>query len=328
MKAKFLFVLFLLFCIRSSAQAANIKSAEKLTEDGNYTCAVWSPDGTKFFALQSKTGLVLFDASGRNRKALKDGYNDITKPSWSFDGNKIISECTGDQSLLLFDLVSEKAYFLEEINAGTGNMQVLTRVFGPCFSADNDNIYHFYWRQNHGTTESQLRQYALSAKGWDKITEMIMDRRNYGNMAVSPKGGGLVFMRDLMKELHTLYSVNLETGKKKLVCGDLKGGNPSWSPDGKYIYTGAELVNPAEKTAVKNLPESVLASWSSDSKRIVGVEKGTEGAIFIYDIETGKKEILQKKDLKAAAVSFTADGKKAVCVDAKDGNLFLLTIEY
>ena len=323
----FLSVFLLAGALIVSGRAASIKSVEQLTAGGGYSSPSWAPDGAKFFAQNSAAGIMLYDFSGKNGKALKPDETNLVKPSWSFDGNSIAAENLKDQSIMLFDLISGKARTLEESNTYTKNLQPMTRVYGPCFAPDNDNIFFFYWRLNHGQTESYLRQYTLSAGGWDKIAEMIPDRRNYGNIAVSPKGGTLVFMRDLLKDVHTLYAVDTETGKKKLLFEELKGKTPVWSPDGKYIYTGAELLNPAEKTCVKACPESAGFSWSADGKKLFGAEKEKEGSLFIFDIESGKKQDLPVSGFKVAGVSFTGDGKKAVCVDEKGGNLFLLTIE-
>ena len=310
-----------------SGRAASIKNVEQLSSGGGYSSPSWSPDGTKFIALNSAAGLMLFDAAGKNGKALKPGETLLLKPSWSFDGSSIAAENLKDQSILLFDLTSDKAYSLEEVNSNTKNIQPMTRVYGPCFAPDNDNILFFYWRLNHGQTESYLRQYTLSAKGWDKIADMIADRRNYGNIAASPKGGLVVFMRDLLKEVHTIYWVDTETGKKKLLFEGLKGKTPVWSPDGTRIYTGSELLTPADNTCVKTCPESVNFSWSSDGKKIFGIENGKEDSLFVYSLEGAKCEYLPLNGLRLASGSFSSDGKKAVCVDSKDGNLFLLTIE-
>ena len=246
MRKNYLSVFLLSGVMIVSGQAASIKSVEQLTAGGGYSSLSWAPDGAKFIAQNSAAGIMLYDFSGKNGKALKPDETNLVKPSWSFDGNSIAAENLKDQSIMLFDLISGKARTLEESNTYTKNLQPMTRVYGPCFAPDNDNIFFFYWRLNHGQTESYLMQYTLSAGGWDKIAEMIPDRRNYGNIAVSPKGGTLVFMRDLLKEVHTMYSVDLETGKKKLLFEGLKGKTPVWSPDGKYIYTGAELLNPEE----------------------------------------------------------------------------------
>ena len=118
---------------------------------------------------------------------------------------------------------------------------------------------------------------------------------------------------------------------KKSIASGLQGENLSWSPDGKYIWTGAELVNMETKEVIsEGLPKTQGTRWSADGKMIYYSKERVKDNIIIdgelacFDFASGKEETISTSGFSESFASYASDLKSCAAVDAKDGNLVLI----
>jgi Tol biopolymer transport system component len=113
-------------------------------------------------------------------------------------------------------------------------------------------------------------------------------------------------------------------------------GVPSWSPDGKWICGGEQLVSPDGKST-RSLPKEngLPYMFSADGKRVYGIRQdGERQLLFFIDLATGKDKVVGDigNDFRPGSylvpslrLSLAPDGKSFVYgASSQRSNLWLL----
>jgi len=293
--------------------AWKIQSVKKITTEGEWTNPAFSPDGTKFFALNGKRQICVFDERGESL-IIKTNTN-IDLPCWSPDSKMLAAEVESTlKPVAILDVAEDlKARYIGE------------KAFKPCWSSDGKSIYAIYWKLDHGLAVSKLKELIVGGEGSNEFIEMPKDKNNIRCMTVSPKEATLAFSHNQGTGGTKLYSIDLDENEKKKIADGLKGDMVFWSPDGNFIWTGDELIVMEANTIVsEGMPHAPLAVWSKDSKWLFYSKE--DGDLARFDITVKKEEVLITKDRFESNASFTQDGLSAVCLDGKDGNLLLIKL--
>jgi Tol biopolymer transport system component len=307
--------------VTTSCFALKIESEKKVTTDGNWRYTRMAPDGTKFLAINGSRQIAVFKADGTVIGVKESTQMDF--PVWSPDSKKIAAEMdTPNKPFVILNAEDLTGQYCGE------------HASDPQWEPDSKTLYYFFWKKDHGLAISKLYEWTVGASSPNEIMEVIKDKTSIKMPVTSPKGNGLVFMQTNLKPNIQLIVVDPGEGEKKVLAKNLKGETPYWSPDGKWIWTGAELVEFATKTVKsEGMPVASPVTWSQDSKMLLYSKEKKEndtvkdGDLAVFDITAGKEEVLKTAEYLESEASFSADGKKAVCVDAKDGNILIVNLK-
>ncbi|MEI7903864.1 MAG: hypothetical protein WCI43_00440 [Candidatus Firestonebacteria bacterium] len=286
--------------------AWKVQSIKQLTQEGGWRSPIFSPDGSKFFALNKNQQICLFD-SGGTLLTMKEN-TDISLPCWSPDSKKLAAEL--NSTICILEAENLSVMFLGK------------NVYKPRWSGDSKSIYCIFWKMDHGAARSELKEISLTG-GINDFIDMPRDLGNIKGMAVSTKEAKLAYTLKQKGVKTRLFLVNLENSEKKRLAEGLNGKIVIWSPDGKYIWTGEELLDNVENKIIsEEMPAVSEITWSKDSKWLFYSRE--DGELARFDIAAKKEEVLISKDLSEKSASFSQDGLLAVCLDGKDANLVLV----
>ena len=303
--------------------ALKIKEEKKATADGGYSEPNFSPEGSKFLAVKAGVGLVVYKADGTGRDDITPAGERVQNPTFNKKGTKIVTDYADmNPPLQVITLGTKKAF------------KIIERFsFDSTWAFDGDAIFYTYWKLNHGVTESKMIWYDTETNSSEEVRKMYPDRRMFKKPFAHPDGDRVFYVKDPMKELKTIMEVSRETGKQKIFVANIKGDSPAFSSDGKYIWTGAEIIVCKDKTIIPSPVENIeKATWINGdilmfNTKVKDGDKIKEADLGMLDAETMKFEIFKTPDFLEIQSSFSWDGKNAICVDAKDGNLVLITLE-
>jgi TolB protein len=186
-------------------------------------------------------------------------------------------------------LVAGARAFLYALPAGGGTPRLLLgrntgawlrNVSGPAWSPDGRWIAFA-----GGCLSCRAKLYVVSADG-QRLREIPTGPGAVSSPSWSPNGHDIAFARE-QSEDQQIYSVNLRSGRVRLVHGEPEGLDntdltPSWSPDGRNIAFAREIhherqnlwVAPAAGGTVRPLTRATqfgqyYPRWSPDGREIV-----------------------------------------------------------
>ncbi|QSO54361.1 S9 family peptidase [Alicyclobacillus curvatus] len=280
------------------------------------TGAVWSPDGQQLAFVSNRAGGVsqawLLPLAGGEARQLTRFKNGISSLVWTPDGRKIVG-------LTSVELSGSIETF--EADASAKDCEESTQKAQKEW-AESPKRYHrlYYKMDGMGLSkhrESQLVVIDVETGDFKQLTD---GPHSVSGPAVSPDGKYVAFVsnrredKDTDPERHSdVYRVPLEGGDFELLCSDVVGYNPSYSPDGSTItffgnkneFESATHIDiyaiPATGGAGVNLtaefPDTIMDAVLSDTHpdvRGMGPQWSPDGK-FVYALSSrdGRTEVVR-----------------------------------
>ena len=298
--------------------AWQIESEIKITTGGSWNSPAWSPRGDYFCAIDGAGRLVLFDAAGKVVKVKETpGFEN---PKWSPDGAYIAASFASKKRPLAIVSIPELGAEYKSLG-----------VFDTAWFSDSKTIYYYHWQKRPHDVLSKIMDVSVGSSGENDYFDLIKDKNALKSFTCSPKEQKVAFIQINAGENRYLYVADMSAAEKKSIASGLQGETLSWSPDGKYIWTGAELVDVAKKEVKSaGMPSTRFAKWSSDGKKIYYSKETVKDNIIIdgdlasFDFESGKESVISTPDAAESFAAFSPDCLNCAAVDAKDGNLLLI----
>lgn len=185
----------------------------------------WSPDGQwiVFASNRSqKSQLFLVSSQGGEAKQITDCLHGAKNPIWSPDGTRILFETSlaPDQKITKqFEEEKEEEKKLEPL--------VVDRIR--------------YKSDAVGFLDDKNQHLAILTVATQEVEQITKGERNYSAGGWSPDGTSITFSADLTDEpdfnlISDIYMMSLLSKKvTKVTSSTGFFGNPTWSPDGKYL---------------------------------------------------------------------------------------------
>ena len=298
--------------------AWQIESEIKITTGGSWNSPAWSPRGDYFCAIDGSGRLVLFDAEGKVVKTKESAG--FENPKWSPDGAYIAASFASKKRPLA--IVSFPELGAEYKSLG---------VYDTAWFSDSKTIYYYHWQKRPHDVLSKIMDVSVGSSGENDYFDLIKDRNALKSFTCSPKEQKVAFIQINAGDNRFLYVADISAGEKKSIASGLQGETLSWSPEGKFIWTGAELVNMETKEVIsEGLPKTQGTRWSADGKMIYYSKERVKDNIIIdgelacFDFASGKEETISTSGFSESFASYASDLKSCAAVDAKDGNLVLI----
>jgi len=295
-----------------------IDSEVKITTGGSWSSPAWSPRGEYFCAIDGAGRLVLFDAAGKVVKVKE--ASGFENPKWSPDGSYIAASFASKKRPLAIISIPELGAEYKSLG-----------VYDTAWLSDSKTIYFYHWQKRPHDVLSKIMDVSVGSSGENDYFDLIKDKNALKSFTCSPKEEKVAFIQVNAGDNRCLYVADLALTEKKSIASGLLGESLSWSPDGKYVWTGAEIVNVEKKEVVSTgMPFTRFAQWSSDGKKIFYSKETVKDSIIIdgdpacFDFAAGKEEIINSPDFSESFASYSSDLKSCAAVDAKDGNLLLI----
>jgi len=304
--------------------------ATQLTQSGHDSAPAWSPDGKTLAFLSSRDGnsqVYLLSMTGGEPKKLTTLSTGADLFQWSPDGKTIAFtsavylDCKDDACNSKRDADREKS-------------KVKARIY--------DHLLYRHW--DHWSDGKRSHLLVMAADGNSPARDLTPtadydippdERGEVSDFAFSPDGKEICYtaVPDKIEAISTngeLFLVPTAGGEpKKITSNPAFDGNPTYSPDGKYIAYHAQLTAEYESDRwrvmlydrksgkTENLSEGFDRSasnlaWSPDSKWIYFLsENETLQPLYAMEPHAG---VTPKKVLDGynAAYSFSGDGKTLV----------------
>ncbi len=298
--------------------AWQIESEIKITTGGSWNSPAWSPRGDYFCAIDGSGRLVLFDAEGKVVKTKESAG--FENPKWSPDGAYIAASFASKKRPLAIISVPELGAEYKSLG-----------VYDAAWLSDSKTIYFYHWQKRPHDVLSKIKDVTVGGGGENDYFDLIKDKNALKSFTCSPKDEKVAFIQINAGDNRCLYAADMSVTEKKSIASGLLGENLTWSPDGKYIWTGAELVNMETKEVISaGMPKTQGVRWSADGKKLFYSKENVKDNIIIkgelacFDFSAGKEEIINSPDFSESFASYSSDLKSCAAVDAKDGNLLLI----
>lgn len=299
MKKLFLFVL--LFSITLSAQSIEVQSVEKITDNGNYAFANFSPDGSKVLFTQFNfKGLYLYSKDTKQTKELNKLNGAGYQPQF-LDDNQTIAfrsdyyKGIKKYSNLIKQNINTKAI---EYLAKDKRFVSTPKVLGGSVFATERN-------QPVKLEDNKLAK-AAQFEGVEIENQVLAIYKNGVKRELKPLGDGNYIWPSLSPDGSKILFTF--AGKGTYIC-DLDGkiikevghaNYPSWSPDGKWILFMEDRDNHYEITSSE---------------------------IAVLNVETNRKlKLTESSDMIELYPAWSQSGDEIV-FNSNDGDIYLMKIE-
>ncbi len=291
----------------------------------------WSPDGKSLLFLSTRhEGLQawLLPLDGGDPVQMTHFATGVSDAVWTSDGKHIVF--TSD----VFPECGADGDCNKKIDESMSN--------GPIQAHMADHLLYRHWTSWKDGRRSHVFVYDIDAKKYTDLSPGDYDAPMFslggGGVAVSPDGKEVCFASNHdANEAETtnadLFIVSTAGGEPKDITAENKSydGDPSYSPDGKYIAYRMQAVPAYESDLFrialydrKSGEKTVLTekfdnwvddiTWAPDSKSIY-FTADVKGHTPLYKVEMNTKEITQVVDVKYIdAIDVSPDGKTLAIV--------------
>ena len=291
----------------------------------------WSPDGKSLLFLSTRhEGLQawLLPLDGGDPVQMTHFATGVSDAVWTSDGKHIVF--TSD----VFPECGADGDCNKKIDESMSN--------GPIQAHMADHLLYRHWTSWKDGRRSHVFVYDIDAKKYTDLSPGDYDAPMFslggGGVAVSPDGKEVCFASNHdANEAETtnadLFIVSTAGGEPKDITAENKSydGDPSYSPDGKYIAYRMQAVPAYESDLFrialydrKSGEKTVLTekfdnwvddiTWAPDSKSIY-FTADVKGHTPLYKVEMNTKEITQVVDVKYIdAIDISPDGKTLAIV--------------
>ncbi len=286
----------------------------------------WSPDGKSLLFLSARSEgpqAWLLSLEGGEPSQVTHFNTGVSDAEWTSDGKEIVftsdvfPECGAD---------------------GDCNKKIDDRMSsGPIQAHMADRLLYRHWTSWKDGKRSHVFAYDIDAKKYTDLSPGDFDAPVFslggGGIAISPDGKEVCFASNHdANEAETtnadLFIVPTSGGEPKDITAENKAfdGDPSYSPDGKYIAYRTQTTPAYESDLFrialydrKTGARTVLTekfdnwvdgiTWAPDSKSIY-FTADVQGHVPLYKVELSSKEIAEVIDVKAIdAIDISPMGK-------------------
>jgi len=291
----------------------------------------WSPDGKSLLFLSTRhegPQAWLLPLEGGEPAQVTHFTTGVSDAVWTSDGKHIVftsdvfPECGAD---------------------GDCNKKIDESVSsGPIQAHMADHLLYRHWTSWKDGRRSHVFVYDIDAKKYTDLSPGDYDAPVFslggGGVAVSPDGKEVCFASNHdANEAETtnadLFIVSTSGGEPKDITAENKSfdGDPSYSPDGKYIAYRMQTIpayesdlfrialydrKSGEKTVLTEKFDNWVGefTWAPDSKSIY-FTADVQGHIPLYNLELKSKQVTPVIDVKSIdAIDVSPDGKSLVIV--------------
>ena len=291
----------------------------------------WSPDGKSLLFLSTRhegPQAWLLPLEGGEPAQVTHFTTGVSDAVWTSDGKHIVftsdvfPECGAD---------------------GDCNKKIDESVSsGPIQAHMADHLLYRHWTSWKDGRRSHVFVYDIDAKKYTDLSPGDYDAPVFslggGGVAVSPDGKEVCFASNHdANEAETtnadLFIVSTSGGEPKDITAENKSfdGDPSYSPDGKYIAYRMQTIpayesdlfrialydrKSGEKTVLTEKFDNWVGefTWAPDSKSIY-FTADVQGHIPLYNLELKSKQVTPVIDVKSIdAIDVSSDGKSLVIV--------------
>ena len=291
----------------------------------------WSPDGKSLLFLSTRhegPQAWLLPLAGGEPTQVTHFTTGVSDAVWTSDGKHIVftsdvfPECGAD---------------------GDCNKKIDESVSsGPIQAHMADHLLYRHWTSWKDGRRSHVFVYDIDAKKYTDLSPGDYDAPVFslggGGVAVSPDGKEVCFASNHdANEAETtnadLFIVSTSGGEPKDITAENKSfdGDPSYSPDGKYIAYRMQTIpayesdlfrialydrKTGEKTVLTEKFDNWVGefTWAPDSKSIY-FTADVQGHIPLYNLELKSKQVTPVIDVKSIdAIDISPDGKSLAIV--------------
>jgi WD40 repeat protein len=322
-----------------------------LRSPGPIRIVAWSPDGRSLAGAGWFQHAVIWDvASGELRRLLKGHTDSIQGLAWSPDSKKLATG-SDDKTAKIWDAETGqslgtlqghtrqvKAVAFAPYDGGlhlaTGSYDRTVRIWnaqqGICLHTlvgHSGEVWALAWspdgkRLASGCTESQVILWDPDAG--KQIRPLVGHTHIVAALSWSPDGQTLA--SSSCDTTVALWSVGKRPGSTISGVAAWANNYPLWSPNGKYLATGAKnarLWNAQTGEQLRSFPEhlGIARAWSPDSKLLVTTD--WKGGLWFWDSEEHSlRSSVAPHDQVMKAAAWSPDGKLLATGD-KSGNVAL-----
>jgi|SRR5919109_3707450 TolB protein len=229
------------------------------------------------------------------------------QPSWSKEGRIAFGEAPEDE---------EFARLIVMRSDGSGRREVPTRIthlFQPSWSPDGRRV-----------AVSKLGSGIYLVDGRTGRSRRLTRGEADEGPAWSPKGGAIVFQRQVSPTNWDLYTVSPAGGRPRPLTRDsLQQINASWSPDGRklafaeqerngnWVVVSMNRNGSDRRKLTSERRSSQEPAWSPDGRKIAFViQEGVYSTIGVMRADGGKSVRVTNRSVVASAPSWSPDGKR------------------
>ena len=291
----------------------------------------WSPDGKSILFLSTRrdgSQAWILPLEGGDPVQMTQFSPGVSDAEWTSDGKRIVftsdvfPECGAD---------------------GDCNKKIDESISsGPIQAHMADHLLYRHWTSWKDGKRSHVFVYEIDSKKYTDLSPGDYDAPVFslggGGVAVSPDGKEACFAsnhdeNEAESTNADLFVVSTSGGEPKDITAENKSydGDPSYSPDGKYIAYRTQTIpayesdlfrialydrNTGKKTVLTEKFDNWVdgITWAPDSKSIY-FTADVQGHTPLYRVEVDSKEITQVVDVKYIdAIDVSLDGKMLAIV--------------
>jgi tricorn protease len=277
-----------------------------------------APDEIQNAALSPTGARAVFEAHGEifTVPAEKGDTRNLTQtpgvaerdPSWSPDGKTIayFSDASGEYQLYLHDQTGFKSPTAIDLGPEP------SFFYSPTWSPDSKHIAY---------TDKHLRLWTVDLPSGKPV---LVDKETYGNWgpafdaAWSPDSKWIAYHRDLDNQMDAIFLYSLETHKATQVTDGMSDAiNPSFDPNGKYLYFLASTDDGPSKAGIDL---SSLDRAQTRAAYVVVLSKDGASPVPPQSDDEKIKDEAKKDDKKDADKKDSDKKDEKKDADKKDGD--------